>query len=153
MRSETKINVAGLKPGDYAGICAFQDTYGIIGVTCDDDKKYIVQGQGTFNEQSDGFYEKGPVTENVRVSEALTSDEVTIKIEYDFLYSATSIKDLVNFYYSLDNGATWTKLGKQLKLTNSHLTVFMGARTYLFMYSTKETGGYADFDYYKIYDK
>lgn len=152
--SETKINVAGLNPGDYAGLCAFQDTYGIIGVTCDaDGKKYIVQGQGTFNEQKDGFYDKVPVTENARVSEALTSDEVTVKIEYDFSYNETSIKDLVNFYYSLDNGVTWTKLGKQLKLTNNHQTVFMGARSYLFMYSTEQIGGYADFDYYKVYDK
>ncbi len=54
--SETKVNTAGLKPGDYAGICAFQDSYGIVGVTCDaDGKKYIVQGQGKFNEQSDGY--------------------------------------------------------------------------------------------------
>ena len=143
-----------MNPGDYAGLCAFQDTYGIIGVTCDSDgKKYIVQGQGTFNEQADGYYDKVPVTENARVSEALTSDEVTIKIEYDFSYTETAIKDLVNFYYSTDNGATWTKLGKQLKLTNNHLTVFMGARSYLFMYSTEQTGGYADFDYYKVYDK
>ncbi len=31
------------------------------------------------------------------------------------------------------------------------LTVFMGYRTYLYNYATKETGGYVDFDYYKIY--
>lgn len=152
--SETKINVAGLKSGDYAGLCAFQDSYGIIGVTCGaDGKKYIVQGEGKFDEQEDGYYNKVPVTENERVSEALTTDEVIVKIEYDFSYTSTSIKDTADFYYSLDDGKTWNVLGKQLKITNNYQTVFMGARSYLFMYSTEQTGGYADFDYYKIYDK
>ena len=151
--SETKINVAGLKSGDYAGLCAFQDSYGMIGVTCDSNgKKYIIQGQGTFDEQDDGYYNKVPVTENARVSDALTTDEVTVKIEYDFSYTTTTIKDTANFYYSLDDGKTWTSLGKQLKITNNYQTVFMGARSYLFMYSTEQTGGYADFDYYKVYD-
>lgn len=151
--SETKINIAGLKPGDYAGLCAFQDTYGLVGVVCDKDgKKYVVQGTGKFNEQTDGFYEKVPITENERLSEALTADEVCFKVSYDFSYTQNSIKDLVDFYYSLDNGATWNSVGKQLKLTNNYQTVFMGARSYLFMYSTNQTGGYADFDYYKIYD-
>lgn len=151
--SETKVNVAGLNPGDYAGLCAFQDTYGIIGVTCDaDGKKYIIQGKGQFNEQSDGYYEKVPITENERVSDPLAADEVCLKIEYDFSYTSTSIKDTAQFYYSLDDGATWTLLGKQLKITNNYQTVFMGARSYLFMYSTEQIGGYADFDYYKVYD-
>ncbi len=151
--SETKINVAGLKPGDYAGLCAFQDTYGIIGVTCDaEGKKYLVQGQGKFNEQSDGYYDKEPITENERAGTPLASDEVTVKIEYDFSHTATYQTDMAEFYYSLDDGKTWAKLGKSLKLTNNYQTVFMGARSYLFMYSTEQTGGYADFDYYKIYD-
>ena len=151
--SETKVNTAGLKPGDYAGICAFQDSYDIVGVTCDaDGKKYIVQGQGKFNEQSDGYYEKIPVKENERSSEALTSNEISLKIEYDFSYTSTKIADTAKFYYSLDDGQTWTEIGKQLRITNNYQTVFMGARSYLFMYSTEQMGGYADFDYYKIYD-
>ena len=28
----------------------------------------------------------------------------------------------------------------------------MGTRSWLFCYATKEAGGYADFDYYLIYD-
>lgn len=151
--SEIRLNVDGLKPGDYAGLCAFQDSYGIIGVTCDSDgKKYIIQGEGKFNEQEDGYYNKVPVTENERVSEALTKDEVVVKIEYDFSYTYNSTVDKANFYYSLDDGNTWNILGKRLNITNDYTTVFMGARSYLFMYSTEQTGGYADFDYYKVYD-
>lgn len=150
--SETKVSAAGLKPGDYAGLCAFQDSYGIVGVTCDDEgNKYIVQGQGAFDEQEDGYYNKVPVKENERVSEPLTADEVSLKIEYDFSYTSTKIADLAKFYYSLDDGQTWTEIGKQLRITNNYQTVFMGARSYLFMYSTEQTGGYADFDHYKIY--
>lgn len=64
----------------------------------------------------------------------------------------STIADKADFYYSTDNGITWIKLGKQLNVTNDYTTVFMGARSYLFMYSTEQTGGYADFDYYKVYD-
>ncbi len=38
-------------------------------------------------------------------------------------------------------------------LTMSYdLKVFMGYRTYLYNYATEQTGGYVDFDYYKIYN-
>lgn len=90
--------------------------------------------------------------ENARSSEALTSNEISLKIEYDFSYTSTKIADTAKFYYSLDDGQTWTEIGKQLRITNNYQTVFMGARSYLFMYSTEQMGGYADFDYYKIYD-
>lgn len=122
-------------------------------MTCDKDgRKYIIQGEGKFDEQDDGFYNKVPVNENERVSEPLEADEICVKIEYDFSYTATTIADKADFYYSTDNGITWIKLGKQLNVTNDYTTVFMGARSYLFMYSTEQTGGYADFDYYKVYD-
>lgn len=35
---------------------------------------------------------------------------------------------------------------------NYDLKIFMGYRTYLYNFATTQTGGYVDFDYYKIYD-
>ena len=62
------------------------------------------------------------VNENERVSEPLEADEVCVKIEYDFSYTATTIADKADFYYSTDNGITWIKLGKQLNVTNDYTT-------------------------------
>ena len=55
------------------------------------------------------------------------------------------------FYYSLD-GKEWTKIGDTLKMSYE-LTHFMGYRFGLFNYATEKTGGYVEFDYYRIDDE
>ena len=72
---------------------------------------------------------------------------VYLKIEYHFNTGNTRA-DTADFYYSLD-GQSWTKIGKQLKISFSTSTTFMGTRTWLTNYATSEAGGYVDFDYYK----
>ena len=66
-----------------------------------------------------------------------------LKIKYDF--NANSAL----FYYSMD-GENWTSIGKKFPLGFSTTTTFMGTRSWLFNYATKEAGGYVDFDYYHI---
>lgn len=136
-KSETKISVANMKPGDYAGLASVADHGAMVGVKCDDSgAKYITQSGNQFlNEPVD----------NAQV-ELGDATEVYLKIEYNFKGG-----DKANFFYSLD-GTNWTKIGKEQKLGFSTSTTFMGARTWLFNYATKEAGGYVDFDYYKIYD-
>ncbi|MBP3703660.1 MAG: glycoside hydrolase, partial [Lachnospiraceae bacterium] len=86
------------------------------------------------------------VTVKAKAEQKLADNaEVYLKIEYSF-----GSGDRATFYYSLD-GETWTKLGTNFTMGFSTTTTFMGARTWLFNYATKEAGGYVDFDYYKIY--
>lgn len=134
--SETKISVEGMKAGDYAGLACVADHGAMVGVKCDENgKKYITQSSNEFR--------KDPVdNEQTELGDA---KEVYLKIEYNFK------NDKANYFYSLD-GQSWTKTGKEQKLGFSTSTTFMGARTWLFNYATKEAGGYVDFDYYKIYD-
>ena len=118
----------------------------MIGVMCDENgDKYITQASSPFP--------TGTGTEtkiNGQAPEKLSDDaEVYLKIEYSF--STNANQDKANFFYSLD-GTNWTKLGTEQKLGFSTSTTFMGTRTFLFNYATKEAGGYVDFDYYKIYD-
>ena len=70
---------------------------------------------------------------------------VYLRIAYNFT------NDSAVFYYSLD-GENWSELGNPQRLSFSIDTTFMGTRSWLFCYATKEAGGYADFDYYLIYD-
>lgn len=134
--SETKISVANMKAGDYAGLASVADHGAMVGVKCDETgTKYITQSGNQF--------QKEPVdNEQVALDDAT---EVCLKIEYNFK------TDKANFFYSLD-GENWSKIGKQQTLAFSTSTTFMGARTWLFNYATQEAGGYVDFDYYKIYD-
>lgn len=145
-KSETKISIGQMKPGDFAGLASVSDKPAMIGVMCDENSdKYITQASSPFP--------TGTGTEtkiNGQAPEKLSDDaEVYLKIEYSF--STNANQDKANFFYSLD-GTNWTKLGTEQKLGFSTSTTFMGTRTFLFNYATKEAGGYVDFDYYKIYD-
>ncbi|WP_424767985.1 hypothetical protein [Paenibacillus sp. sgz302251] len=55
--------------------------------------------------------------------------------------------DLEHFYYSVE-GESWLAIGRtlQMKYTLHHFT---GYRIGLFTYAAKETGGHADFDYFR----
>ena len=144
-KSETKISVANMKAGDYAGLASVADHAGMVGVMSDENgNKYITQASLQFPTDSSAASRKETViNEQVELGDA---QDVYLKIEYSF-----GSGDKANFFYSLD-GTSWTKIGKQQTLGFSTSTTFMGARTWLFNYATQEAGGYVDFDYYKIYD-
>ncbi len=77
----------------------------------------------------------------------LTQNTVYLKVNFDF----ENRTDKSYFYYSLD-GKLWTKVGKPLQMSYS-LAHFVGYRFALFNYSTKITGGFVDFDYFRIDNK
>lgn len=131
--SETCIDVTNMKNGDYAGICAFQNAYGQAGVMKDENgNSFIYYGSGT---------DSLKILDSDKV--ALNQNQVYLKVTYDF------VNNIARCYYSLD-GTNWVRIGSDLKMTYD-LSIFMGYRTYLYNYATKETGGSVDFDYYKIY--
>ncbi|WP_432713904.1 glycoside hydrolase family 43 protein [Pedobacter sp.] len=128
----TAVDVAEMKDGDFAGISVLQKNYGLTGVKVEGNRKYIV------------FVDAGagkPV-ESERLE--LNQNKVFFKIDCDFFEK----KDLASFFYSLD-GKTWKAIGKPLKMAYT-IPHFMGYRYGLFNYATKQIGGYADFDYFRI---
>jgi beta-xylosidase len=74
----------------------------------------------------------------------LTQNVVYLKAECDF----RNLTDTARFYYSLD-GIKWSAIGSKLKMAYT-LPHFMGYRFGLFNYATKNPGGYADFDFFRI---
>ena len=129
------LDVSNMKDGDFAGLCLLQKNYGIAGVKVNSSGKFIVMiNAGAGNPEE---VQSVPLHQNV----------VHFKAECDF----TNKKDTADFYYSLD-GKTWTSTGTPLKMSYT-LPHFMGYRFGLFNYATKETGGYADFDYFHIEEK
>jgi beta-xylosidase len=131
----TVIDVRNMKEGDYAGLIALQKRYGWVGVTMENGQRSVVM----INAQS----EEPVVVEKV----PLKAKKVYLKIDCDF----TDRTDKAYFYYSLD-GKKWTRIGDTLQMAYT-LPHFMGYRFGLFNYATQSTGGYVDFDYYRVSDR
>lgn len=128
----TLLDVSNMKDGDFAGLGLLQNKYGLAGVKVNGSNKYIVMinaGSGSPEEVA---------------TLPLNQKTIYLKAACDF----TDKKDTANFYYSLD-GNNWILLGTPLKMAYT-IPHFMGYRFALFNYATKQTGGYADFDYFHI---
>jgi beta-xylosidase len=74
----------------------------------------------------------------------LNQKTVFLKAECNFRDNA----DAAIFSYSLD-GKSWIPIGTPLKMEYS-MPYFMGYRFGLFNYSTKNPGGYVDFDWFSV---
>ncbi len=126
------MEIANMKDGDYAGLGALQKNYGFAGVKRAGEANFIVMING-----SSGSKEE-------MESIPLDLERVYFRIDMDY----ENITDEAYFYYSLD-GVEWERIGDTLHMSYT-LPHFMGYRFSLFNYATKTTGGYVDFDYYRI---
>lgn len=127
----TLIEVSNMKDGDFAGLSLLQKDFGLVAVKAENGSKKIVMID---------------ISKEIE-SVLLNQDKVYFKAECNF-------KDKVDtgrFFYSLD-GKKWISIGNAIKLPYT-LPHFMGYRFGLFNYATKDTGGFADFDYFHISDK
>lgn len=128
----TMLDISNMKDGDFAGLCLLQKNYGLVGVRVEGDKKSIVMINATGGKPIEAAVV--PFTEKA----------IYFKAECDF----TNKKDVADFFYSFD-GKDWKTIGTQLKMSYT-LPHFMGYRFGLFNYATKNTGGFADFDFFHI---
>ncbi len=131
----TKLDVSGMKDGDFAGLCLLQKNYGLLGVKMDGTSKSIVMINASTGK---------PVEDKII---PLTQNTVYFKAECDFINK----KDIANFFYSLD-GKAWNPIGNPLKMAYT-IPHFMGYRFGLFNYASKEVGGFGDFDFFHLEDK
>lgn len=131
----TLVEISKMKDGDIAGLCLLQKEFGFVAVKIENGSKNIVMTSAV----------KGIPKEIESVP--LNQDKVYLKAECDFKNNA----DTGKFYYSLD-GKKWISIGDTIKLPYT-LPHFIGYRFGLFNYATKNTGGFADFDYFHIDDK
>ena len=128
------LDISKMKDGDFAGLGLLQKNYGLAGVKITGDSKAILMINASTGKPVEA--QKIPLDQKV----------VYFKAECDF----TNRKDVADFFYSLD-GKTWIPLGTQLKMAYT-FPHFMGYRFALFNYATKNIGGAADFDFFRIID-
>jgi len=138
------VDVSNLKDGDFAGLALLQRGYGLVGVKARDGSKQVVMVNTVA---------RGRRTEPVDVeSVELTQAKVYLRAVCDFREKADGGQnDTARFFYSLD-GESWTAIGDTLQMRYT-LPHFMGYRFGLFNYATKQPGGHADFDFFRITDK
>lgn len=126
------MDVTQMKDGDVAGLAAFQECYGFVGVKKDGNSKFIVMEKGSSKASEE--LERIPINQ----------DTVYLKIAFDFKQQT----DKAYFFYSLD-GVHWKTIGDTLQMEYT-IPHFMGYRFALLNYATKVTKGYVDFDYFRV---
>ena len=134
------LEIAGMKNGDVAGLAAFQQRYGYVGVKMENGTKYLVMTKTESDSDPNG-------TEVERVALDNGVNRVYLRVDFDY----TQRKDQATFFYSLD-GAAWNQIGNTLQMAYT-MPHFMGYRFGLFNYATQTTGGYVDFDYFHVSDQ
>lgn len=145
----TAVETAGMKNGDYAGLAAFRGKYGYVAVHKENDKKYIVMTSVDYDGGGAEYSDKFKPVERERIEIGAETERVYFRTDYSFDDGGiTSYANTVDFFYSID-GAEWKKIGTTLDMVYS-LPHFMGYRFALFNFATEETGGYADFDYFRL---
>ena len=125
----TKMEVSHMKDGDISGLAVFQQPYAYIGVEQTGGNKYIIM-----------------------VNNGKTIDSTAITPSTIYLKTiASNSNGKASFEYSTDN-RNFKPLGDDLNMQFS-LKIFTGNKFCLFNYATKKTGGYVDFDWFRVSSK
>lgn len=139
--SEVRLDASSLKPGDRAGLCAFQSHNCAIGVEVDGNGvKHVV------------LRSSSPRAKDVEEYRAeMPGDELYLRLRYTFTppeVEDPATADTARASYSFD-GENWTEIDYTLKMRYT-LDLFTGYRSALYCYSTSpDGGGAADFDYFR----
>ena len=148
-RCAAEVTLCGreLKDGDFAGLCTLQGDYGFIALTREAGQLFLVMAE---KKPTEGYAGMGSVdTEPAKLvaKVPVQSDTVTLRAVCDF----DPGKDTAEFYFVTEDGGEnpeFTKLGETHKLYFK-LDHFVGCRFGLFLFSTKETGGVAEFSKFR----
>lgn len=139
------LDTSSMKQGDFAGLAAFQDQYGYVGITVNEQGTQIIMAkahQEPFESANMQYTLAKPDVTVERIP--LKQSEVHLRVDFDFREMA----DTATFYYSLQEDQ-WIKIGSALQMSY-RLTHFVGYRFALFSYATKQTGGSVFVKHFKV---
>lgn len=137
-----------LKDGDYAGLCTLQGDYGFIAMTKEDGQTYLVMAEKA---PTEGYAGMGSVnTEPAKIVAKIPMETDTVTLRAVCRLTPT---DTAEFFFASGIDGTepkFKKLGDTHKLYFK-LDHFVGCRFGLFLFSTKETGGMAEFSKFRYF--
>ncbi len=147
--SETYLDASGMKPGDEAGLAAFQSGSARIGVRvqADSSRQLVLHENGrSFSRGPDGR----PVFEAIDrdvLSVPMEGTSAWLRIRYVFTpQDEGEGPDTAFFSWSFD-GENWTEADYALHMRFT-LDYFTGYRSALYNFNTLGEGGIADFDWF-----
>ena len=151
-----RLDASGLKPGDHAGLCAFQSNYGAVEIAVDSDGSRslrVVSRAGTHSPKNASGVSSNVANDGTYASIDVANDGEIQRIPYDgtVVYLKISYNfdnDTAMFGWSSD-GESWTMAEYMLQMRFT-LDFFTGYRSALYQYPTKTPGGHADFDFYRL---
>ncbi len=144
--AEVTVDGSELKNGDFAGLCTLQGDYGFLALTKENDRLYLVMAEkadtGVFAGM--GSFDAEPA--KVVAKQPIAGTKVTLRAECDF----TPGVDTAEFFLceETSDAKVFTKFGVTHKLYFK-LDHFVGCRFGLFLFSTEETGGVAEFSRFR----
>jgi len=122
----TKMDITNMKDGDVAGLAVLQDPYAFIALRQTNGSKYLLMANN------------GNVVDSI----AMIASSVYLR---SVISNSTG---KASFSFSFDN-KKFHSLGDEFTMRFS-LKIFTGNKFCLFNYATKETGGYVDFDWFRM---
>lgn len=143
---EVTVDARDLNEGDFAGLCALQGCYGMLAVTKELRRYYLVMIERNKEDKdiSMGTSDYMPGT----IKQKLNLTEPIVRMRLEASFSDKSDRAVFSYREPRDGG-NWRKFGDEHALFFG-LDHFVGCRCGLSVYSTKETGGTAvfrDFQY------
>jgi beta-xylosidase len=137
------MDISHVMEGDYAGFAAFNGDSGLLTVTKQGNCWYLIMQTSTVNlSDKDKKIESVETLDKGRVK--IFVKKIYLRIDADFRPG----QDIATFYYSTDK-KTWNKIGVDFKMKYDFQRLFMGTRFAIFNYTTRNTGGYIDIDFFK----
>ena len=152
--TEALLDFSGLRPGDRAGVCAFQSDYASIGIAVDEGgakRLSVLRRTGHGNDKRIFRSDDDGAEEMLSIDVPQGVETVALKISYVFdpADPSDTKRDYARLAYSFGGNGEWQDAGVELQMRYT-LDVFMGYRTFLYCFSTAQAGGHADFDYYHV---
>lgn len=139
------IDGSDLSAGDYAGMCLYTSAYAAIALAKDESGYRLVILNNPANDSSiadlSGYLFHTPV---IAADCPVREPRVIIKARTDF----RNMPDKAEFFFRTEN-TEWQSLGEAYPLYFK-LDLFIGCRFGLFMYSTEESGGEAEFSDFRF---
>ncbi|MFO7447381.1 MAG: glycoside hydrolase 43 family protein [Ignavibacteriaceae bacterium] len=136
----TKMDITNMKEGDIAGLAVFQDPYAFIGVKKSSGKNYVIMVN---NGKTIDSSEVEGTTIYLRAKSIHGSGAAP-------LYGGKTAPGSgdASFSYSRDN-KKYINLGNVLKM-RFNLSIFTGNKFCLFNFATESTGGFVEFDWFRV---
>lgn len=135
-----RLDVTGMKPGDRAGLAAFNGDSGVLTVERGEDGHYWL----VFSRESVRLADDTKAITAVERTEvervALRRSalrDIRLAMDCDFRPG----RDIATFRYSTDGGRTFVPIGGEYKMVFDFMRFFMGTRYAVFNYATREAGG------------